>query len=42
MDEIQWEAIDVGSYLPARAVNIPAESQGAVDMMHSGYSSPPL
>lgn len=39
MDEIQWEAINVGSYLPARPVNIPVESRGAVDMMHSGYSS---
>lgn len=39
MDEIQWEAINVGSYLPARTVNIPVESRGAVDMMHSGYSS---
>lgn len=39
MDEIQWEAINVGSYLPARTVNIPVEWRGAVDMMHSGYSS---
>lgn len=36
MDEIQWEAINVGSYLPARIVNIPVELRGAVDMMYSG------
>lgn len=39
MDEIQWEAINVGSYLLARTVNIPVASRGTVDMMHSGYGN---
>lgn len=39
MDEIQWEAINAGSYLPARTVNITAASRGAVEMMRCGYTS---